>query len=159
MIDITLNDDASEALETLAKQLLDLTPIWTEVGEGLLNSHMDRIKRGEQPDGHPFAPRSATTLARYDKRGWRYGNPLNLTGVMRDDSLHYSVYANALEFGSSSAQSAVMHFGAKKGAFGTMANGLPIPWGDIPARPFIGLSDEDQDAIVRAVGEWLTAEA
>ncbi len=28
-----------------------------------------------------------------------------------------------------------------------MANDSPIPWDDIPARPFVGLSDADADEI------------
>ncbi len=26
-----------------------------------------------------------------------------------------------------------------------MKRGAPIPWGDIPARPFLGLSDDEAD--------------
>jgi rhamnose transport system permease protein len=37
---------------------------------------------------------------------------------------------------------AVMQFGAAQGAFGTTARGAPIPWGSIPARPFLGRSEE-----------------
>lgn len=164
MITAQINETASAGLEHLAKALLDLTPVWADIGEDLLASHQDRIARGEQPDGTPFAPRSATTLKRYAKLGLSYGAPLNLSGDMRL-GLHYSVSPNALELGSSAIQSAVMQFGAKKGAFGSYQGKgfgdttptVSIPWGDIPARPFLGLSDQDQDAISAAVGEWLSS--
>lgn len=163
MIDVKINDTASDGLERLAKALLDLTPVWYDIGEDLLVSHQDRIGRGEQPDGRPFAPRSAATLKRYKKLGLSYGPPLNLSGGMRQN-LHYSVAPNSLELGSNAIQSAVMQFGAKKGSFGSYqgqgfgdtSSTVSIPWGDIPARPFLGLSDDDQDAITQAVGEWLT---
>lgn len=162
MIDVKINETASEGLERLATALMDLTPIWYDIGEDLLVSHQDRIAQGQQPDGRPFAPRSAATLKRYKKQGLTYGPPLNLSGVMRQN-LHYSVTPGSLELGSSAIQSAVMQFGAKKGAFGSYqgkgfgdtAPTISIPWGDIPARPWLGLSDGDQDAITAAVGEWL----
>jgi len=34
---------------------------------------------------------------------------------------------------------------------------VPIPWGDIPARPFLGLSDEDRSGILDIVSEALAA--
>ncbi|WP_323780131.1 phage virion morphogenesis protein [Thalassovita sp.] len=162
MIDAKINDTASDGLDRIARALLDLTPVWYDIGEDLLVSHQDRIARGERPDGASFAPRSPTTLKRYKKLGLSYGPPLNLSGDMRQ-GLHYSVTPGALELGSSAIQSAVMQFGAKKGAFGSYQGKgfgettptISIPWGDIPARPFLGLSDDDQDAITAAVGEWL----
>ena len=42
-------------------------------------------------------------------------------------------------------------FGAEKGAFGTTSRGGPIPWGDIPARPFLGISDDDRRDIEKLV--------
>ena len=50
---------------------------------------------------------------------------------------------------------AVHQFGAKKGQFGTAKNGSSIPCGDIPARPFIGVSDADESRIVEMLSEWL----
>jgi hypothetical protein len=44
---------------------------------------------------------------------------------------------------------------ASKGAFGFNSKGRPIPWGDIPARPFIGFSSEDELMIARMLDDWL----
>jgi len=164
MFSVQINDTASDGLEELARALMDLTPVWADIGEDLLVSHQDRIARGEQPDGSPFAPRSPTTIKRYQKMGLSFGAPLNQSGDMRL-GLHYATSPNSLELGSGAIQAAVMQFGAKKGAFGSYQGEgfggttptISIPWGDIPARPFLGLSDEDQDAITAAVGEWLTS--
>ena len=30
-----------------------------------------------------------------------------------------------------------------------------IPWGDIPAWPFLGISDEDEDALMAAIEKWI----
>ncbi len=49
-----------------------------------------------------------------------------------------------MEIGSPSIYAGTHQFGAAKGAFGSTSKGAPIPWGDIPARPFLGLSDADE---------------
>ena len=46
-------------------------------------------------------------------------------------------------------------FGASKGAFGTTSRGSPIPWGDIPARPFFGLSSEDEWGVLEILTDHL----
>lgn len=41
-----------------------------------------------------------------------------------------------------------MHHGARKGQFGRTSRGAPIPWGNIPARDFLGVSADDRVGIV-----------
>ena len=60
-----------------------------------------------------------------------------------------------VEIGTNKIYAAVMQFGAAKGAFGTDAGGSSIPWGAIPARPFLGISDQDRTNIAATVDEWL----
>jgi len=50
---------------------------------------------------------------------------------------------------------AVHQFGAAQGAFGNTSRGSPIPWGDIPARPYLGLSDDDRQEIETFVADRL----
>ena len=38
---------------------------------------------------------------------------------------------------------------------GKTRRGAPIPWGDIPARPFVGLSSEDKEAVLETIAEAL----
>ena len=42
-------------------------------------------------------------------------------------------------------------FGAKQGTFGRTTRGGPIPWGNIPARPFLGPSDDLNQDILEAI--------
>lgn len=59
----------------------------------------------------------------------------------------------------------MMQFGAEQGAFGAIFttdergrdHSHLIPWGDIPARPFIGLSLADEASIHDIVAEFLQA--
>ena len=157
MIDIEFNDEAvTEDLLGAANALGDLTPLMQEIAEYLVAGNQDRIGRGEAPDGMPYAPRSQTTIDHYNALGIIYGHPLNVTGELRL-SLAASAGPDHAAVGTNVLQAAVMHFGAAKGAFGTDARGRPIPWGDIPARPVLGISDEDIAAIRADIADWLGA--
>lgn len=69
--------------------------------------------------------------------------------------IHYRAGQASVEVGSSMEYSAVQQFGAKRGAFGSTRRGAPIPWGDIPARPFLGLSSGDKAAILDIISGYL----
>jgi phage virion morphogenesis protein len=155
-------NELDPALERMLAGLEDKTELMLALGEMLIASTQERIEAGESPDGTPFAPRSPTTLKRYAKLGLSFGKPLNQSGDMRRH-LHYEADADRVAWGSSAIQSAVMHFGAKKGAFGSYQGkgfgdstpSVSIPWGDIPARPFVGVSQEDETNISAEIIEWL----
>lgn len=155
MIEIRIDDaDVTSVLARLAAHLTDMTPAMQEIGEMLVASTQDRIARGETPEGSPFAPRSAVTLARYAAEGTRFGNPLNVTGTLRGGIFH-DAGPDQVRVGAPAIQSAVMQFGAGQGAFGRSKRGGPIPWGNIPPRPFLGLSDDDRAGIIEIVAEWI----
>lgn len=148
-------DELTPLLLRLQAGLSDMTPVMQDLGELLVQSTQDRMLRGQQPDGAPFAPRSQTTLERYAAQGFRFGSePLNKSGEMRQQ-LAYDADPNGVTWGSNAIQSAVIQFGAGKGAFGTNAKGGPIPWGNIPARPFLGVSTEDRSAMIEELEEWM----
>tara|TARA_Y100000815_G_scaffold150089_1_gene135949 strand:+ start:83 stop:586 length:504 start_codon:yes stop_codon:yes gene_type:complete len=152
------SDQAFAALDRLAGALDDMSPVMADVGEFLLESTEERFDAGVDPEGAAWAPKSQTTIDAYVRRGkavdrrplWGPGE-----GVRLAKSFHFASGPSFVEIGTNAIQSAVMHFGAKKGAFGKTKRGSSIPWGDIPARPFLGLSESDQANIVELVEEWL----
>lgn len=153
MITIELKDDVAQAaFRRLADALADMTPAMKEIGEMLVSSTQDRMTKGVTPEGTPFAPRSQTTLDLYAAKTPPMvprGGPLNLTGTLIGGIFH-SAGADEVLVASNAIQAAVMQFGAGRGSLGGGA-----PWGDIPARPFLGLSETDRDGIVETVAEWL----
>lgn len=152
-------DEISAALDRLARALTDMTPVMQDAGEYLVSSTEERMDSGLSPDGTPFAPRSEATLDAYRRAGESFGAvPLQKTRTMRN-TLSYQAEPDAVRWGSNAIQAAVMQFGAAQGTFGSTSRDSPIPWGDIPARPFLGVSAEDRDAIVELVEEWLSGEA
>jgi phage gpG-like protein len=103
-----------------------------DVGEQVVEEIKQRIEGNEQWGGGPFAPNTAVTLAK--KRG---SKPLINTGSFVSSRIFYHVAGDALELRANAAQAAVLQFGAKQGQFGRTKRGGPIPWGNIPARPYM----------------------
>lgn len=157
MIRVEYNSEAvSAGLERLARGLSDTTPAMQEIGEYLVVSTKDRFPSGKAPDGSPWAAKSQTTIARYLAQGDRVDNrPLFGPSGQLSSTIHYRAGRDQVAVGSALIYSAVMQFGAGQGAFGATSRGSPIPWGDIPARPFLGLSDADEGALIDIVEEYL----
>ena len=159
MILVRYDAQAVEAeFQRLERELHDLSPVMSDIGEYLLESTRKRFKDGgPAPDGTPWAPKSQATMDNY-RRMNRGVNPKPLThqGDLSLFGLHQDSGPNFAEVGASPVYAAVMQFGAAKGAFGKTARGSSIPWADIPARPFLGVSKEDEEAILDTISEYLT---
>lgn len=170
MIELEINDgQVRAAFDRLQLVLTDMRPVMDEIGQSMVLSTKTRMQAGVSADGTPFAPRSAVTLARYAAEGKKYGpKPLWLTRTMQQNIAH-SATADSVSWGSNAIQAAVMHFGAEQGEFGAATGRTrpsekraksqdyftPIPWGRIPARPFLGISEDDRTNIFEIIGEWL----
>jgi phage virion morphogenesis protein len=157
MIEIELKDDAVvAALARLDAGLRDPRPLMQEIGELLVESTKDRFKAGTAPDGSAWAPKTQATRDAYARRGERVDErPLWGPSRMLASQIFPRATSDRVEVGSNRIYAAVMQFGAAQGAFGRNARGSPIPWGDIPARPFLGVSAADREGVLEAIGLWL----
>jgi phage virion morphogenesis protein len=157
MIRVEFNAKAAvAALREAMTRLTDMTPTFQDVGEYLRRSTTARFQRGIDPQGRPWAPKSAATLERYKRLG--YGvltRPLIGKSRQLSTNVVLNVGRDRAEVGSNAPYAAVMQFGAARGAFGQTSRGGPIPWGRIPARAWLGISTEDEQAIVGIVEEHL----
>lgn len=150
---------AADAIRRAMAVLKDMTPIYRDIAEYIVQATRKRFTLGEAPDGSKWAPKSEATIARYKKLG--YGNlPKALIGPGRRLSREIKRYAdrNGAVIGSSLVYSRVMQEGAAKGALGLTMRGksmVPIPWGRIPARVWLGVSKQDELEIVGIVEEAL----
>jgi phage virion morphogenesis protein len=159
MITIQADTAATEAaLARLEGALADPFPLMSDIGELLTRSTKERFAQGVSPEGVKWAPKSQTTLERY---GIRKSNRVDIRPLFGPSgALNTTIYPEPTRdevlVGSGLIYAAVQQFGAAKGAFGNMANGSPIPWGNIPARPFLGVSAEDETGIGATVEDYLT---
>lgn len=133
-----------DALGELLDRIEDPRPAFREIGEYLDMAHRDRWDAQQSPDGTPWAPLSDATKAHKKKNRDKI---LVEDGYLRD-MLRYDASLDELLFGTDRPYGAVQHFGAKQGEFGTTSRGAPIPWGDITARPWLGLADEDEQPVL-----------
>lgn len=155
MAGIVINIDDREArasLDRLRAKLADPTPLFREIGDELLISLRDRYDRAVDSEDHPWAPLSPVTIGRKRKNKNKI---LVLDGLLR--RLHYQADNNGVRIGTERIYGAVQQFGARQGDFGRTRRGAPIPWGDIPAREYIGLSETDRGDILDIIDEWLAA--
>ncbi|MDZ7894994.1 MAG: phage virion morphogenesis protein [Sphingobium sp.] len=149
-------DAVASALEEAGKRLEDMTPLYQGILDYMVDQTKQRFIDGVGPDGRAWAPKSPVTLALYAARG--DGNrPKPLIGPSGRLSSEINGQANAsnAELGSSLEYSAVMQDGAAQGAFGRTSRGGPIPYGNIPARVWLGLSDVDEEEMVGIADDYL----
>ena len=144
------------------------------VGEKLTDFTKRRFELSADPYGNPWAPNADTTLRaalhrnekNFTKRGAlsKRGQALlsgkkPLIGESKSLStqFHYTVIGdNLVTVSSPMIYASTQQFGAKQGQFGKDKRNHPIPWGDIPARPFFpnagqGLPDELQQDIANVL--------
>jgi len=143
MITVDLQDaDITHALGELEKVTTDLTPTLKLIGRKLVESTEQRFLDRRGPDGTPWLGNADSTIARkgFDHPlvgGTQDGDTGRRTQMLQHMN-HAQVQDNVLLVGK--------QFGGTKADF-------PHLWGDIPARPFIGLSDADREMVVEQIGD------
>ncbi|THF60912.1 phage virion morphogenesis protein [Pseudothauera rhizosphaerae] len=165
--------DVVEALRRIHAGLgpAGLRPALKEIGEDLAESTRRRFATSTAPDGSRWAPNSQLTyLGLIGKGDTRKDGRVNARGAGRvsakrplvgsgllAESITWQLAdgGTAVEIGTNRIYAGTHQFGAKQGEYGATRRGAPIPWGDIPARPFLGLSAEDEAAVLGVLQGYL----
>lgn len=135
-------------LEDLARAGFLSKAVWTAIGEELLESTDKRFAAQQAPDGTPWAALSPRYAAW--KRKHQYGNQiLKMRGELRN-TLTYQAGETSVAIGSNRIYSSLHQFGGRFKAFGKH-NAV------MPARPFLGLSAEDEQAILDVIADAFEA--
>lgn len=159
MFGVQFNAGATrEAIRRAIDQLEDLTPLFQDVAEYMTEATRQRFISGTAPDGSKWPAKKQSTLDRYKRLG--YGN-LNRVLIGPGKRLSREIVSEATRggavIGSALIYSGVMQDGARRGAFGTNSRGRPIPWGNIPARVWLGISRDEEAEIVAIADEHVAA--
>jgi phage virion morphogenesis protein len=177
MLDIAVDvSTVGKALEDLVERLGDLTTPLNDIAEYLHQSTDDRFRQQVAPDGSPWAPLAPSTLAR--KKGSQI---LRDKGTLQD-TLRHSVSKNELSFGTDRPYGATHQLGGKiehaarsqqvyfrQGKDGSVGNRFVkksksnfAQWitrgshvTEIKARPYLGLSAEDETEILAIIQDYL----
>ena len=155
MAGITLNYDindeqVAEMLGRMRENLQNLRPALLEIGEHLQGSVEERFRTETDPEGNPWEPLSDFTKA--NKRGDQILTESGGSGLR--GSIHYRVGRDFLEQGTNKIYGAIHQLGGTiKARGGALAIGRPdgafalVKQVTIPARPYLGLSDDDRQVI------------
>jgi len=142
MSGVTLKVDGDFALVErylvdLDQRLTNMEPVFDEIGSTLASSTQGRMKRGVQPDGSPQKP---------VQRG---GTPLVDTGRLRG-SITHEPSSDQVAVGTNVIYAAIHQFGGQAG------RGHAV---QIDARPYLGISGEDELDINDIVADYIEAAA
>jgi phage gpG-like protein len=145
-----------DKLKSVGDALGDLTPLHQDIREYMVEATRQRFRDGKGPDGVAWKPKSQLTLTRYLERGdGNRPDPLIGPSGRLGREIVGTADKTAAEIGSALEYSGVMQRGAAKGAFGRDSRNHPLPWGDIPARVWLGISEADEAAIIDIADEYL----
>jgi phage virion morphogenesis protein len=143
-IQIEIDDRAvTQMLQRLIDAAQNPRPALLEVGEDLVESTKRRFETQTAPDGSRWERNSPVTIKRKGR-----DQPLTGRGTLMDQ-INYQITGNdTLDVGSPTIYAAMQQFGGRKSEF-------PNLWGDIPARPFIGVSADDEQSILNTFINYL----
>lgn len=150
MIDVEIDDQSTrDLINELKRRMGNLTPVMEAVGQIIQSGTQQRFVDQQAPDGTPWAALSPATLA---KRGGG-AQILRDTGRLMN-SISYRVNGDSVSVFTNVIYAPTHQLGAKQGAYRASP---PIPWGDVPARPFLGYSASDEDAVLEILQGYLQA--
>lgn len=172
-ITIAVDDAELRArLRTLIGALANPAPMMREIGEVLYASTKRRFSTQTDPQGQRWAQNADSTLLNYlrqrgglsRRRTATGGRTLTQRGVQGlagkkiltqrghlADTIAYQLRDNgrAVEVGTNRVYAAMQQFGGTKAQW-------PHLWGDIPARPFLGISADDRARIVEILDDYIS---
>jgi len=180
---ITYDDhEVLEVLSGIIRRLENPTELMSQIGEALIDSTKRRFATSTSPSGKRWAPDRASTVTRYiesvyGRRGKAFSARKSHRGELTKFGLgaammkkpligetkrlsskifyHVSPRGSSLSIGSSLKYAAAQQFGMEKGYAGRTKHGTPIPWGTIPARPYLDVSHQDRQTILDLARNWL----
>lgn len=159
-----VNRNVQAALDQLANRVENLAPPMSEIGERMTESTQGRFNTSTGPDGQRWAPNSEATILDYlggksgvygkktgklTSKGVGYAQnkkPLVASGLLQD-SIRWQLIPGGVAIGTDRFADA-WDAGAAVHQFGSLD-------GKIPARPILGVSNDDERTILEIVAGYL----
>ncbi|MBZ4022188.1 phage virion morphogenesis protein [Rhodobacter sp. TJ_12] len=178
-IQVELQDLAArETLGDLLARMDNRHPFYASVGERLLSSTRDRFESETDPNGAPWTPLAPRTIKQRQKRGQLpltilRSNSKGMAGSSLAGSINYIASAEDVRIGSPKVYAAIHQLGGtiqkpessrymvgRRFAKRAQEGGRDVPIKahtiTIPARPYIGISREDELGILEDAEDWLS---
>ena len=181
-LSLTIKDKGiKRLLSDIQRRMGNLTPAMKIIGQIVRTSIVRNFEKGGRPA--KWKPLSPITLAR--RKGRKILMDRGMGGGLAG-SIHSRADKDSVTIGTNKIYAATHQFGAKKGSFGTVeaeikthmrkitqifgrpvkprkvtvrahTRKMKLPWGDIPARPFIFVHPEDWTEIRESLNDFILA--
>jgi len=137
-VSVHIDDSAArQALRALSGQAKNLLPVFDEIGGAMTASTLQRFESGTAPNGSPWLP---------SQRALRQGGKTLVDKGHLRDSLVHQASNSYVDIGTNLIYAGIHQFGGKTGRAGAV---------EMPARPYLGLSDDDNRDILDIVAKHL----
>lgn len=152
--------EVKAAFQELAARLNDLTPVFRDIGEAMLNSTRARFETSTDPEGHAWKDLSPATLhARAMARGGTVRSGKNKGRYTKKAAMAYAFAKPLIDTGN------LMNLLNYQPAPMEVRIGTPLIYGaahqfgrpeiNLPARPFLGVSAADEQELLDILNEYL----
>jgi phage virion morphogenesis protein len=169
--DVDFNETAVRTrLEALLARLSEPERVWGAIGEHLVNSTKERLGGGVAPDGSAWAPLAASTIRQRTKKGHVPITILKAGGKLAG-SVGLQIEGDSLRVGAGAGGGVAWDYAAIHQLGGTIEKSARVgnAFGrenvsvgaysiSIPARPYLGISAEDEVVILELMQDWLDTE-
>ncbi|TCM84792.1 phage virion morphogenesis protein [Rhodovulum steppense] len=162
---VTIDDlEAQERLRTLVERMDNPAGFYKQVGEEIVQSTQRNFASESAPDGTPWAAHAPSTIRQRIRRGQVPITKLRRNGFGQTlyNSLNARPSAEGVTVGTPMPYGAIHQLGgtirreARTGRlFGRENVSVRAYTITIPARPYLGLSAEDEEAIIELADAWL----
>ncbi|MBN2060704.1 MAG: phage virion morphogenesis protein [Deltaproteobacteria bacterium] len=153
LVEIKIDDsEMQELFGRVMAHMTDMTPVMREIGEIVDESVQRNFEEHRAPDGTPWKPLAESTKRQKAKRGRNPDDILIMNRILMG-SIHPDAYPDRMEIGTDEVYAAVHQFGI--GERSVIASGRRMA--AIPARPFLGVRDEDWPEIKNAILHFLVS--
>lgn len=139
------NRPVVEALQQLLDRTGNIDPALQEIGEYLVFTTKRRFATKTGPDGTPWDDNTELTQSIKGRN-----DPLIGESGRLGNEIYYQARGGVLQIGSPMEYAAMQQFGGTREQF-------PHLWGDISARPFLGVSSDDEEAVLDVLAEYLAS--
>lgn len=141
----TIDDAISKRLAALAARLSNLEPVLDEIGASNVTETQHRFEQEADPDGKPWQPLAALTLAKRKAARPR---------ILRDKAHLFDSITHVVSGGKSVAVGSNRKYARIQQLGGMAGRGRKV---QIPARPYLGISEEGRKEILQIVREHIEA--
>lgn len=173
--------EAQARLQEVLDRLDNRLPLFSEIGQLLADSARENFRKEAGPDGVPWTPLRPATIRARLRRGTAAIRILSERGHL-SGSIHHEATNDEARIGATPAHAAIHQLGGTiqkparaakiyrmRGADGRVGRRfvskaeanhvtdvtIPAHSVTIPARPYLGVSDTDQQDILNAAEDWL----